>query len=148
MRSIPILCLRALSVLSSNSMPLMSFNRTVLCTAAVRKRHIYHLIRAYNTICTFEYNCLTQSSHRKHSSFSYQTILKTKTAEISTSPLIKCLPKKDFDVLKTLLTESRQQIWKDWDVDNYPLFLGLIDIPAQSWIIQKQKFVNLILQSE
>jgi hypothetical protein len=29
-------------------------------------------------------------------------------------------------VLKTLLTESKEQIWKDWDVDHYPMFLGLI----------------------
>ena len=40
---------------------------------------------------------------------------------------------------------TKQAIYRDWDVANFPLFLGMVDIPATSWEIQKQKFIGLLL---
>ena len=61
---------------------------------------------------------------------------------------IECLSSKTFNELKDLIKGTRKNIWEYWDIDHYPLFLGSIHIPQKSWLMQKQKFVNLLLQGE
>jgi hypothetical protein len=38
-------------------------------------------------------------------------------------------------------------IWDTWDVDNYPKFLTMMNIPAESWDIQKNKFIRLVIDN-
>ena len=59
---------------------------------------------------------------------------------------IACLPKTELTSVKDLIVKSRAKIWNYWDVDNYPLFLSIMNIPKKSWDIQKNKFVKLILE--
>lgn len=70
------------------------------------------------------------------------TTVKTRIHKLS----ITCLPKTEWVGLKDLITKCRAKIWNYWDVDNYPLFLSVMDIPKKSWSIQKNKFVKLILE--
>ena len=51
-----------------------------------------------------------------------------------------------FEALKDVVIKTRKGIWEYWEIDKYPLFLAAIHIPKKSWNMQKQKFVNLLLQ--
>lgn len=49
---------------------------------------------------------------------------------------------------KKLVSSKKDEIWKKWDVSNYPLFLTLIHIPSPSWELQKSKLIELILRKD
>lgn len=57
-----------------------------------------------------------------------------------------CLPTSNYSALKEAVDVTIKRIWKDWDVDHYPLFLYYMHIPKSSWEIQKQKFISLLLE--
>jgi hypothetical protein len=61
---------------------------------------------------------------------------------------VECLKNHKFEALKDHVIKTRKGIWEYWDVDKYPLFLAAIHIPKKSWNMQKQKFVNLLLQGK
>ena len=61
--------------------------------------------------------------------------------------IVKRLPQQQYEDIKSLITKSKEDIWKYWDIDNFPLFLASMHIPKKSWNIQKQKFIKHFLQS-
>lgn len=46
------------------------------------------------------------------------------------------------------IRETKARIWQTWDVDHYPLFLGLMHVPPASWELQKAKFIELLLEAQ
>lgn len=52
-------------------------------------------------------------------------------------------------IKQTVLTvrASKQRIWEAWNVSHFPSFLSMMHVPAQSWDLQKAKFVDLLLHS-
>mmetsp|Transcript_379 Transcript_379/g.426 ORF Transcript_379/g.426 Transcript_379/m.426 type:complete len:663 (+) Transcript_379:83-2071(+) len=63
------------------------------------------------------------------------------------------MSRKDADILKLLLNlkseinKAQDRIRKDWQISDYPVFERLMDIPFESWQLQKLKFVKLLIES-
>ena len=76
----------------------------------------------------------------KHTSFL------NKASQVSNT---QSIPIKLYDYQKSLdIIESiKRDIWSEWDVSNYPLFLTLTHIPSDSWELQKYKFIRLVLEN-
>jgi hypothetical protein len=67
------------------------------------------------------------------------------------SPIIngyKCLSKNKYTIIKESIEKSKKEIWDNWDITNFPLFLNFMHIPRHSWDIQKHKFIKLILEEK
>jgi hypothetical protein len=58
-----------------------------------------------------------------------------------------CISKAKLNNIKDLLKKSKDQIWKNWDIEIFPLFLTVLNIPKESWNIQKHKFIKLIIEN-
>lgn len=52
---------------------------------------------------------------------------------------------KDYSTIKKQVQDIKHQIWEEWEISTYPLFLTLIHIPSASWELQKQKLIKIIL---
>ena len=63
-------------------------------------------------------------------------------------PEFKCLDRTRFERLYSIINQTRNKIWTEWDVSQFPLFLSLIDVPKRSWEIQKNKYIRLILEED
>ena len=59
-----------------------------------------------------------------------------------------CLSAYKYNNALNAISNIQQQIYENWDVSNYPLFLSFVHIPHESWVLQKQKFIKLILGNE
>ena len=76
------------------------------------------------------------------------------TIDIITAPqdyshnIPRCMNKETYKNIKNELNRSLSRIWSDWDIGNYPLFLSFMHIPADSWAMQKHKFILLLLQHQ
>jgi hypothetical protein len=57
------------------------------------------------------------------------------------------MSKAKLNNIKDLLKKSKDQIWKNWDIEIFPLFLTVLNIPKESWNIQKHKFIKLIIEN-
>lgn len=53
-----------------------------------------------------------------------------------------------FLTLRKQINQVKQNIWKDWDISQYPNFLETMHIPSLSWEIQKMKFVKLLFDKQ
>lgn len=65
--------------------------------------------------------------------------------QYSSNDTIQVCSRKLPVLLKAIKT-VKSDIWKAWNISNYPLFLTTMHIPTLSWDIQKTKFVKLILE--
>lgn len=43
----------------------------------------------------------------------------------------KCINERDFTNIYSVVNTTKQKIWDDWDVANFPLFLSAIDVPTR-----------------
>ncbi len=55
---------------------------------------------------------------------------------------------RDYAAIKKQVQDIKNEIWEEWDVSTYPLFLTLMHIPTSSWELQKQKLLNTILNND
>jgi effector-binding domain-containing protein len=83
------------------------------------------------------YDGLTSINVKNVSEVSKKDVLKSTT----------CISKTKFSNIKNVLKQAKEKIWKNWDIENFPLFLTVFNIPKKSWNIQKHKFVKLIIES-
>ena len=58
------------------------------------------------------------------------------------------VPAQVLQDLMLSIREAKTRIWQTWDVDHYPLFLGLMHVPPASWELQKAKFIELLLEAQ
>ncbi len=66
--------------------------------------------------------------------------------EVSDSKTISCISASRFQNMSLLINATKERIWNQWDVSNYPLFLNMMHVPSASWDLQTAKFVRLILE--
>ena len=45
------------------------------------------------------------------------------------------------------INRTLTNIWNEWEIDQYPLFLSMMNIPMLSWKIQKNKFIKMIMNN-
>jgi hypothetical protein len=83
------------------------------------------------------YDGLTSTNVKDVSVISKKNLLKSTT----------CIPNAKFSNIKNVIKQGKEKIWKNWDIENFPLFLTVFNIPKKSWNIQKHKFVKLIIES-
>lgn len=50
-------------------------------------------------------------------------------------------------VYRHKLNATLGDIWNRWEVDDYPKFLNMMNIPSESWDIQKNKFIKLVIDN-
>lgn len=65
-----------------------------------------------------------------------------------TSIPVRALNQSHLEAIATEIRATKSRIHRNWDVDEYPLFLTTMNIPKKSWDIQRNKFIKLLLDSD
>lgn len=68
-------------------------------------------------------------------------------SEVDSHPNIPAVDCVFLSTLENTINDRRQNIFTNWNVSYFPNFFSTMNIPTQSWQIQKAKYMKLVLEA-
>ena len=63
-------------------------------------------------------------------------------------PLVLAIDDSDsLTALQSTVHKAINSLWQNWEINDFPIFLELLNVPEKSWNIQVHKFTKLLLES-